>query len=198
MKNLLTVIVILLVLLVVGTAVVGIGSYNQLVGLDEAVDGAWAQVENVYQRRADLIPNLVKTVKGAADFEQDTLTQVTEARARVGSITFQQAPTADDLAAFQSAQAGLTSAIARLLVVAERYPELRATDAFRDLQAQLEGAENRITVERMRFNEAARAYNAARRRFPTVLFSGMMGFDAKAYFDAAEGADTPPEVNFGD
>lgn len=198
MKKLVAVVAGLLVLVVLVAVMLGIGAYNRLVGLDEGVDGAWAQVENVYQRRADLIPNLVATVRGAADFEQETMTRVTEARARVGSITFTEAPQAADLAAFQEAQAGLSSAISRLLLVAERYPELRATDAFRDLQAQLEGAENRITVERMRFNEAARTYNAARRRFPTVLAANLMGFEPKAYFEAIDGADTPPEVNFDD
>lgn len=170
--------------------------YNRLVGLQEGVDGAWAQVENVYQRRADLIPNLVATVKGAADFEQETLTQVVEARSKISQMKFETAPDAAQLAEFQEAQNGLSSALSRLLVVVERYPELKAAGAFRDLQAQLEGSENRITVERMRFNEAARAYNTSRREFPTVLTAKMFGFEEKAYFQSTPGADEPPKVEF--
>ena len=184
----------LLVLLVAGL-VVG-GTYNRLVGLSEAVDSAWAQVENVYQRRADLIPNLVATVKGAADFEQETLTQVVEARAKVGQVSLNEAPDAGQLAEFEAAQSQLSSALSRLLVVVERYPELKATDAFRDFQAQLEGTENRITVERKRFNDATLAYNKTRRTFPTVLLANIMGFDDKPYFEAQPNAETPPKVEF--
>jgi len=177
--------------------VAGAGSYNRLVGLDEQVESAWSQVENVYQRRSDLIPNLVETVKGAAEFERDTFTAVTEARSKAGQTTLSGAPeNAEQLRQFEQAQDQLSSALSRLLVVVERYPELRATEAFRDLQAQLEGTENRITVERMRFNEAARDYNTARRRFPTVVIAGMMGFDDKPYFEAEAGADQPPPVEF--
>jgi LemA protein len=177
--------------------VTGVGSYNRLVGLDENVDSAWSQVENVYQRRSDLIPNLVETVKGAAQFERDTFTAVTEARSKAGQVTMTGAPdSAEQLRQFEQAQDQLSSALSRLLVVVERYPELRATEAFRDLQSQLEGTENRISVERMRFNEAAREYNTARRRFPTVIIAPIMGFDEKPYFDAEEGADQPPPVEF--
>jgi LemA protein len=186
-------IVILIVLFVVGSV---IGSYNRLVKLDEGVDEAWSQVENTYQRRADLIPNLVATVKGAADFEQETLTKVVEARAKVGQTNIEGSPTAQQMQQFEQAQSQLSSALSRLLVVVERYPELKATDAFRDLQSQLEGTENRIAVERRRYNEATRAYNEERRRFPTVLLAGLMGFEEKPYFESTEGADVPPKVEF--
>lgn len=187
--------VALVALLVVGVWLAG--SYNNLVRLDEGVNSAWSQVENVYQRRADLIPNLVETVRGARDFEQETLTAVVEARARVGQVNLGQAPaTATQLESFQQAQDGLSSALSRLLVVVERYPELRATEAFRDLQAQLEGVENRIAVERRRFNEAAQAYNTARRRFPTVLMANLFGFAERPYFQATAGAERPPQVRF--
>ena len=174
----------------------GSGSYNRLVELDEGVDNAWSQVENVFQRRADLIPNLVATVKGAADFEQETLTEVVEARAKVGQVSFEGAPDSAQLQQFEAAQSQLSSALSRLLVVVEKYPELKATDAFRDLQAQLEGTENRITVERKRFNDATLAYNKTRRRFPTILLANIMGFDDKPYFESTEGADKPPKVEF--
>ena len=174
----------------------GVGSYNRLVELEEGVDNAWSQVENVYQRRADLIPNLVATVKGAKDFEQETLTQVVEARAKVGQVSFDEAPDAENLAKFEAAQSQLSSALSRLLVVVERYPELKATEAFRDLQAQLEGTENRISVDRKRFNDATLAYNKTRRRFPTILVANIMGFDDKPYFEATEGAEAPPKVEF--
>lgn len=173
-----------------------VGSYNTLVGLDEGVDNAWSQVENVYQRRADLIPNLVATVKGAAEFEKDTFTQVVEARAKVGQINFESAPDAAQLQQFEAAQSQLSSALSRLLVVVEKYPELKATEAFRDLQAQLEGTENRISVERKRFNDATLVYNKTRRRFPTVLLASLMGFDDKPYFEAVPGAEEPPKVEF--
>jgi LemA protein len=186
--------VLVLIALVLGAT--GVGSYNRLVELEEGVDGAWSQVENVYQRRADLIPNLVATVKGAADFEQETLTQVVEARAKVGQVSFDEAPDAGQLAEFEAAQSQLSSALSRLLVVVERYPELKATDAFRDFQAQLEGTENRITVERKRFNDATLTYNKTRRRFPTILLANIMGFDDKPYFEAQPDAETPPKVEF--
>ena len=177
--------------------VLGISSYNALVGLDEAVDSAWAQVENVYQRRADLIPNLQATVEGAAEFERETFTEVTEARAKAGSISFESAPTPDQIAQFQEAQAGLSSALSRLLVTVERYPELKATQAFRDFQAQLEGTENRITVERGRFNEAARRFNTKRRRFPSNLVAGLTGFAKKDYFELdTEAERSAPQVSF--
>jgi len=170
--------------------------YNTLVSLQEGVDGAWSQVENVYQRRADLVPNLVATVKGAADFEQETLIAVTEARARVGQMSFDEAPDAAQLQQFHQAQDALSSALSRLLVVVERYPELTATQAFRDLQVQLEGTENRIAVERRRFNEAAQAYNTARRQFPTLITAKIFGFGEKAYFESSPGAEEAPKVEF--
>ncbi len=185
------------VLLIVGlVAMVGVGKYNQLVSLEEGVDAAWGQVENVYQRRADLIPNLVATVKGSADFEQDTLTAVVEARAKVGQVNFENAPDAAQLEQFQSAQDGLSSALSRLLVVVERYPDIKSAQAFRDLQVQLEGTENRIAVERHRYNEVARDFNTIRRTFPTAIIANFFGFGSKAYFEAAEGAETPPVVEF--
>jgi LemA protein len=179
-----------------------ISGYNRLVHLDQAVQGQWAEVENVYQRRADLVPNLVETVKGAANFERDTLTAVTEARARVGQVSAQATQKiAEDPEAFQrfqQAQDGLSSALSRLLVVSERYPELKATAAFRDLQAQLEGTENRIAVARMRFNESAQSFNSTRDSFPTVVVAGMFGhkFAEKSYFRAQAGAATAPHVHF--
>ncbi len=174
----------------------GVGSYNRLVQLEEGVDNAWSQVENVYQRRADLIPNLVATVKGAKEFEQETLTRVVEARAKVGQVNFETAPDAQQLQQFEAAQTQLSSALSRLLVVVERYPELRATEAFRDLQAQLEGTENRISVERKRFNDATLDYNKTRRQFPTILLANIMGFGDKPYFESTPGADEPPKVEF--
>lgn len=178
----------------------GVVTYNKLVRLDQAAIAQWAQVENTYQRRADLVPNLVATVKGAADFERDTLTKVTEARARVGQVAPQANVTtnAEKFQEYQQAQDQLGSALSRLLVVSEAYPTLTATAGFRDLQAQLEGTENRITVERMRFNEAARDFNTARNRFPTTLFAGVFGarFADKQYFAAKAGASEPPQVKF--
>jgi LemA protein len=191
-----------LIALVVVLGVAGVSSYNQLVGLDQAVKAQWGQVENVYQRRLDLVPNLVATVKGAANFEQETLTQVTEARAKASQVTTTASKEIlEDPAAFQQfqqAQQNLTSALSRLLVTVERYPELKATQNFATLQAQLEGTENRIAVERMRFNEAAQAFNTRRSSFPTVLFAGFFGgrFAEKPYFQAQQGADVAPKVQF--
>jgi LemA protein len=190
---------VLFVLIAGGTIA---STYNSLVTLDQAVKSQWAQVENVYQRRADLVPNLVATVKGAAAFEKDTFTAVTEARAKVGQVSGAVAQNAvnspADFEKFQQAQAGLTSALSRLMVVVERYPDLKATQNFRDLQAQLEGTENRITVERMRFNEAAQAFNTKRQSFPTVLIANFFGgrFAEKPYFKAQEGAEWAPKVKF--
>jgi LemA protein len=191
--------ILLVVALVVGVA--AIGGYNGLVGLDQAVQAQWGQVENVYQRRADLVPNLVETVKGAAAFEKDTFTAVTEARSRVGQAAASGPSAASDPAAFakfQQAQDGLSSALGRLMVVVEKYPDLKATANFRDLQAQLEGTENRIAVERMRFNETAQAFNTRRQSFPTVLLAGFFGerFREKSYFKAQAGAETAPTVKF--
>src|SRR2546430_3280607 len=173
--------------------------YNGLVGRSQEVDKQWAQVQNVYQRRADLIPNLVATVSGAANFEKSTLTEITEARASVGQIKLDPGKAPDDpakLAEFQKAQDHLSSALSRLLVVVERYPELKATSNFRDLQAQLEGTENRITVERQKFNEAVQGYNTSVKSFPTLFLAGMFGFQSKPYFVAKEGSETPPKVEF--
>ncbi len=174
------------------------GVYNGLVGLDQKVQSQWGQVENTYQRRADLIPNLVETVKGAAAFEQNTFTAVTEARAKVGQVQVNPGQlTPDAFAKFQTAQDGLSSALSRLLVVVEKYPELKATENFKELQAQLEGTENRITVERMRFNEAAQAFNTKRNRFPAVIIAGFFGkFAEKPYFKSQAGAETAPKVKF--
>jgi LemA protein len=177
----------------------GVSSYNGLVNRSQAVDAQWAQVQNVYQRRADLVPNLVGTVAGAANFEKSTVTEVTAARASVGQVKLDpnSAPTDPaQLAAFEKAQGALTSALSRLLVVVERYPDLKATANFQTLQAQLEGTENRIAVERGRFNELARDYNAAIKRFPAVFYAGLFGFKEKAYFAAQPGAETAPKVEF--
>jgi LemA protein len=192
---------VLAVLGILALVVLGVAgaSYNRLVGLSQAVDSSWAQVQNVYQRRADLIPNLVNTVSGAANFEKSTLTEVTQARASVGKVQINanSAPTDPaKLAEFQAAQGQLSSALSRLLVVAERYPELKANANFRDLQAQLEGTENRIAVERGRFNEAVQTYNTAVKSFPTALYAGMAGFKEKPYFTATPGSETPPPVHF--
>ena len=190
--------VIVVLALVVGG--VAVGKYNTLVGLGQGVDAQWAQVENQYQRRADLVPNLVSTVQGAANFEKDTLTQVTEARASVGraNVTPGTAPTDPEaLARYQAAQDQLGSALQRLLVVSERYPELRANQNFRDLQAQLEGTENRITVARGRFNESAQSYNTVLKRFPTNMLAGFFNMKEKPYFKATTaGAEQAPKVNF--
>jgi LemA protein len=177
-----------------------VASYNRLVRLDQAVQAQWGQVENTYQRRADLIPNLVATVKGAAAFERDTLTQVTQARSRVGQVALPPDVTSRpaEFQRYQQAQDQLGGALSRLLVVAEAYPNLTATQGFRDLQAQLEGTENRIAVERMRYNEAARELNTARATFPTSIVAGLFGdrFAPKQYFTAKAGSETAPEVKF--
>jgi LemA protein len=172
--------------------------YNTLVTLQENVNSSWSQVENQYQRRADLIPNLVNTVKGAADFEKSTLTQITDARSRVGQVQL-KAEDLDDpekLAKFQAAQDGLSNALSRLLVVAENYPQLRSNENFMNLQAQLEGTENRISVERRRFNETVQEYNTKVRSFPTLISAKIFGFKEKAYFKGTEGSEKPPPVNF--
>jgi len=194
------VIVVGLILVAIGIGVMAIGGYNRLVQLQQKTDAQWAQVQNVYQRRADLIPNLVNTVSGAANFEKSTLTAVTEARASVGKTTIDPhtAPTDPaQMQQFEQSQQALSSALSRLLVVVERYPELKANANFQALQAQIEGAENRIAVERGRFNEAAREYNTALKVFPMVFLAPIMGFQPKAYFTAtAEHADRAPEVKF--
>lgn len=172
-------------------------SYNGLVSKEQDVNKAWGNVESDYQRRADLIPNLVNTVKGSANFEQETLTKVMEARASATQVKIDASSlTPDNIAAFQQAQSGLSSALGRLLAVSENYPDLKASESFRDLQAQLEGTENRINVSRQRFNDAVNVYETSRRSFPAAIFSGMMGFKEKGYFKADAGAEKAPEVKF--
>src|SRR5690606_25881688 len=171
--------------------------YNTMVKLDEQVTSQWAQVENVYQRRADLIPNLVATVKGAAEFEQTTLTQVVEARAKATSINVDPSNlTPEAIAQFQAAQGQLSQSLGRLLATVEAYPQLKANQNFLELQAQLEGAENRITVERQKFNDVTQQYNSTVRTFPNNLVAGMFGFKAKGYFQADAGANQAPTVEF--
>jgi len=175
----------------------GSKAYNGLVTKQENVTSQWGNVETAYQRRADLIPNFVNTVKGAADFEQTTLTQVIEARAKATSVTIDPANmTAENMQQFQAAQGQVTSALSRLMVVVEQYPELKATQNFRDLQVELEGTENRISVERKKFNDIALLYNTQVRRFPSNIFAGMFGFQTKPYFESAEGSERAPEVKF--
>ncbi len=171
--------------------------YNSMVSLDEAVAAQWAQVENAYQRRADLIPNLVNTVKGYADFEQETLTQVIEARSKATSVNVNADNLNENsLEQFQAAQQGLSSALSRLMVVVERYPDLKANQSFLDLQAQLEGTENRIAVERNKFNDITRQYNTYIRRFPRNIVANIFGFDKKEYFETEASASEAPEVEF--
>jgi LemA protein len=176
----------------------GISSYNNMVSLDQAVIQSWAQVENQYQRRADLIPNLVNTVKGYADFEKEVLTKVTEARAKVSqfNITPELLNDPQAFAKFQSLQGELSGALSRLLVTVENYPQLKANENFLQLQAQLEGTENRISVERKKFNEVVQSYNTTIKRFPGSMLAGMFGFGEKQYFKAIQGAETPPKVEF--
>jgi len=172
-------------------------SYNNMVTMQEGVTAQWSQVENVYQRRSDLIPNLVNTVKGYADFEKETLTQVIEARAKATAVNINPDKLdAQSLQNFQNAQSGLSSALSKLMVVVEKYPELKANQGFLDLQAQLEGTENRITVERQKFNQTAQSYNTFIRTFPKNIFAGMFGFEKKAYFEAEKGAEKAPQVKF--
>ena len=188
-------IIIALILLIV--ILWGVRRYNSFVALEEGVTGQWANVENVYQRRADLIPNLVNTVKGYADFEQETLTRVIEARAKATSITVDPSNlNPEAIAAFQEAQDGLSSALSRLLVTIERYPDLKANQNFLELQSQLEGTENRIAVERRKFNEITRSFNTATRKFPASVIAGITGFEQKGYFEAVEGSETVPAVEF--
>lgn len=188
---------LLVVLLLGGTA---FGTYNSLVSSEQRVEAQWAQVENAYQRRADLIPNLVSTVRGAAEFESSTLQDVVEARSRVSQINVDQGVlrNPEAFSQFQAAQDQLSSALSRLLVVVERYPELRAVEAFRDLQSQLEGTENRIANERRRFNEEARDFNSALRRVPASWFVSLLGwdFEVKPYFRSDPRSDEAPQVEF--
>jgi LemA protein len=178
--------------------ITGVSGYNSLVKLSEGVDQSWSQVENVYQRRSDLIPNLVETVKGASNFEQETLTQVIEARARATQVQVTPDMLNDPqaLERIDHAQQQLGSALSRLLVTVERYPELQANANYLALQDELAGTENRIAVERRRFTESVQQYNVAVRRFPMNLFAGMFGFEKKVYFEASEGAETAPQVDF--
>lgn len=192
---------ITLVILVLLIGLVGCGatsSYNTLIQSDEQVNTAWSDLQAQYQRRADLIPNLVETVKGAADFEQETLQAVTEARAKATSIQISPEDLDDPqkIQQFQQAQSALGKSLGRLLAVSENYPQLRATQSFSDLQAQLEGTENRITVARRDYNEAVRQYNTKVRSFPTVLLASVMGFDQRTAFEADTGADQAPDVSF--
>jgi len=192
-------VLVIIVFFAVVAALGLMGSYNRLVKLQQSVDQSWAQVQNVYQRRADLIPNLVNTVSGAANFEKSTLIAVTDARASVGRVQLDpnKAPTdAAQLEQFQSAQGQLSNALSRLLVVVERYPEIKANQSFLGLQAQLEGTENRISVERGNFNTAVQNYNTAVRIFPTNLIAGMFGFAPRPFFAAQPGAERAPAVNF--
>ena len=189
------IIIIGLILLLVGKLV---GGYNAMVASQQEVEKQWGNVSNVYQRRMDLIPNLVNTVKGSANFEQSTLTGVIEARAKATSVTIDPTNmTPENMKAFQEAQGQVSSALSRLMVTVERYPELKTTEQFLALQSQLEGTENRISVERRRFNEVAMVYNTMIRKFPNNLVSGMFGFQVKPYFEAEAGAERAPVVDFG-
>ena len=186
-----------LALIVLGMVLWGTRIYNNMVTMSEAVTSQWGNVQTQYQRRADLIPNFVETVKGAAAFEQTTLTQVIEARARATSVTIDPANmTAENMQQFQQAQEGLSSALSRLMVVVEQYPELRATQNFRDLQIELEGTENRISVERRRFNEVTLTFNSFVKQFPQRILAGMFGFHEKPYFEADAGTEKAPQVKF--
>jgi len=194
-KSWIVIAVIVLLAIIMYTSIKG--TFNKMVTMDESVTSQWAQVENVYQRRADLIPNLVATVKGYADFEQKTLTDVIEARSKATSVIIDPTNLNEaSMAQFQAAQDGLSSALSRLMVVVERYPDLKANLGFLDLQTQLERTENRITVERMNFNTKAQEYNAYIRSFPKNIYASLFGFEKKAYFKAQEGAEKAPEVKF--
>jgi LemA protein len=187
----------LIVLVIIGTFMWGTRTYNRMVTLQEGITGQWGNVQTQYQRRADLIPNFVNTVKGAANFEQQTLTNVIEARAKATQVTIDPTKmTPENMKQFQAAQGQLSSALSRLMAVVEQYPDLKATQNYRDLQVTLEGTENRIAVERRNFNDMAKVYNAYIRRFPQNIIAGMFGFAAKPYFEAAEGAEKAPEVKF--
>ncbi|HTN07277.1 LemA family protein [Agriterribacter sp.] len=193
-KNLILIVVIGAILLLGGC---GCGGYNKMVGLDQNVKGKWGNVQSEYQRRSDLIPNLVNTVKGAANFEQETLTQVIQARANATKVNINADDlTPEKLAQFQKAQGEVSGALSRLLVTVERYPELKANQNYLNLQSQLEGTENRIKVSRNDFNTAVQDYNTVVKTFPNALYAGMFGFKEKGFFAAEPGADTAPEVKF--
>jgi LemA protein len=184
-------------LIVLGIIMWGTKVYNNMISLQERVTSQWGNVETQYQRRADLIPNFVNTVKGAAAFEQETLTRVIEARAKATQVTLDPTNmTAENMQQFQAAQGELSSALSRLMVVVEKYPELKATQNFRDLQVTLEGTENRISTARRKFNETAQTFNIFIKRFPQNIIAGMFGFTAKPYFESMEGAEKAPEVKF--
>lgn len=193
-----SIIILLAILAVVAIIIVSsISTYNGLVTMDESVSGQWANVETQYQRRADLIPNLVNTVKGYASHEKETLEGVVEARSQATQIKVDANDlTPQKLAEYQKAQGAVSSALGKLLAITENYPELKANQNFLELQSQIEGTENRINVARKNFNDAAQAYNTAIRRFPKSIFAGMFGFDKRAYFEAAEGSEKAPEVKF--
>ena len=189
--------ILIIVGIVIVLAAMFVKPYNTMVQKDEEASKAWANVENAYQRRLDLIPNLVKTVQGAADYEKGTLTEVIEARAKATSVQIDPNNlTEEAIAKFQAAQDQLSSALSRLMVVVERYPELKATKEFEDLMVSLEGCENRITVERGKFNEKVNDYNSYIRKFPNNIIAGLFNFDKKGYFKATEGADKAPDVEF--
>jgi len=184
-------------LILLSVVIWGTKVYNQMVILQEGVKSQWGNVETQYQRRADLIPNFVNTVKGAAAFEQETLTKVIEARSKATQVTIDPTKmTAENMQQYQAAQGELSSALSRLMVVVEQYPELKATQNFRDLQVELEGTENRISVERRKFNEVALAFNTYIKRFPQNFLAGMFGFTSKPYFESMEGAEKAPQVQF--
>ena len=189
---------VIIILAVIAVIVIwAVSMYNGLVAMDEKVNGQWANVETQYQRRADLIPNLVNTVKGYASHEKETLEGVVEARSKATQMQVNANDlTPEKLAEYQKAQGAVTSALGKLLAITENYPDLKANQNFLELQAQLEGTENRINVARTNFNNAAQAYNTAIRRFPKSLFASMFGFDKHAYFEAAEGTETAPTVSF--
>jgi LemA protein len=194
-SNLILVSILGFFLLLAGFAGCG---YNGMVNKEEAVESAWAQVENQYQRRSDLIPNIVNTVKGSANFEQSTLTAVVEARAKATSVTIDPKNLSEEeLGKFDQAQGELSRALGRLMMITENYPELKSVQAFRDLTVQLEGTENRIAIERKNFNSVVQTYNSTIRRFPNNIVAGIFGFDKKGYFKSAEGSDVAPKVDFG-
>ena len=196
MSNGIKILIGVVVVIIIGYFMVK-GKYNTMVTQDETVNQTWSQVENVYQRRADLIPNLVNTVKGYAAHEKETLEGVVEARAKATSINIDANNlNAQSMQQFQQAQQGLSSALSRLMVVVEKYPDLKANESFLQLQAQLEGTENRIAVERQRFNQSVEVYNKNIRTFPNNIYAGMFGFEKKPYFEADKGAETVPEVEF--
>ena len=197
MKKTGIIVLIVIVVLVFWGFSWGISTGNKMVSMDEGVAASWSQVENVYQRRSDLIHNMVNTVKGYADFEKSTLTAVIEARAKATQVTVDPSKlTPASMQQFQQAQGGLSSALGRLMVVVEKYPDLKANEQFLNLQAQLEGTENRITVERQKFNEIARTYNTYIRQFPNMIIASMRNFEKKAYFEAEKGAEKAPKVQF--